>query len=163
MATDPIFPLIDEAKRLRSAWGEVSDKAEREYLLLPKKERDAMRDIPEAERGPLHAAADAAATAWLAASKRVQDAKPGTLAGFVARLKFLSEEGEFDFNGARRAGSDRRAATRSCGCMNKAVQSACDMDADDRRRGVPYRGKVTGGLTRVMGRFPRPWHRRQPP
>lgn len=98
---DPVFTLIDEAKRLRSAWGEISGSAEREFFALSKGEREAIRKMPERDRSPLYAAAEATAGVWCTATQRVKDAKPATLAGVVARLRYLAEEGEFDFEAAR--------------------------------------------------------------
>jgi hypothetical protein len=77
----------------------VSGAAEHEFFTLPKDERDAMRGIPEAECSPLYGAAEAARERWDAATKRVQDAKPVTLAGVIARVDFLAGEGELDFDG----------------------------------------------------------------
>jgi hypothetical protein len=48
----------------------------------------------------MYAAAEAAREAWGAASDRVRSAEPATLTGVVARLEFLTDEGQFDFETA---------------------------------------------------------------
>ena len=86
--SDPIFAVIEEAKRLQQLWERIDQRA-------------AVRAVPEAERSNVRTTAENAREAWEAALKRVKDAEATTLTGLFARLDYLSECGECDYETVR--------------------------------------------------------------